>query len=194
MALMAMAQITLSVVIDVKATYRYYLLQSSTLAKPAKPTTFPPENVWDDVEPTYTDGSTNSLYFVDCTVFCDDTFSYSEVSLSSSYEAAKAAYNKAVNAQNNIVVVDTKVNDFRFDYDQFKSEVSRTYATIDSLTGYYTIDETNSLIEQTSDSIRLSVESLTIGAKNLIRNSATLIFDGYGFLADLNAENTTSVN
>lgn len=98
MAVKATAQITLSLVVDIKATYRYYLLQSSTLDAPVKPTTFPP-STWDDTEPTYTDGSTNSLYFVDCTVFCDDTFSYSEVSLSSSYEAAKAAYNKAANAQ-----------------------------------------------------------------------------------------------
>ena len=102
MAIKAKGQITLSSVVDVKATYRYYLLQSSTLNKPSKPTAYPPPSSWDDTEPSYTDGSTNSLYFVDCTVFCDDTFAYSEVSLSSSYEAAKAAYNKASNAQSSI--------------------------------------------------------------------------------------------
>lgn len=96
----ARAQITLSYLIDITASYRYYLLQSSTSAKPSKPTEFPPPSKWDDTEPTYTDGSTNSLYYVDCTVFSDDTFAYSEVSLSSSYEAAKIAYNKAVNAEN----------------------------------------------------------------------------------------------
>lgn len=100
MAIKARGQISLSVVVDVQATYRYYLLQSSTLAKPSKPTSYAPPTIWDDTEPMYTDGSTNSLYFVDCTVFCDGTFAYSEVSLSSSYEAAKAAYNKAQNAQN----------------------------------------------------------------------------------------------
>lgn len=100
MAVKASASITLSSVVDVKATYRYYLLQSSTLDKPSKPTTYPPTSAWGDTEPSYTEGSTNSLYFVDCTVFCDDTFVYSEVSISSSYEAAKVAYNKAVNAQN----------------------------------------------------------------------------------------------
>lgn len=100
MAIKATAQISLSSVVDVQATYRFYLLQSSTLTKPAKPTTYPPASPWDDVEPTYTSGSTTSLYLVDCTVFSDDTFAYSEVSLSSSYEAAKTAYNKAVNAQN----------------------------------------------------------------------------------------------
>lgn len=109
MAVIAQGQITLSSVVDVKATYRYYILQSSTLAKPSKPTTNPPPSTWDDVEPTYTEGSTKSLYFVDCTVFSDDTFDYSEVSLSSAYEAAKAAYNKAVNAQNGVNAVTTRV-------------------------------------------------------------------------------------
>ena len=100
MTVKAKAQITIVCVVDVKATYRYYLLQSSTLVKPSKPTSYPPDSKWDDTEPSYTSGSTNSLYFTDCTVFCDDTYSYSTVSLSSSYEAAKVAYNKAVNAQN----------------------------------------------------------------------------------------------
>jgi hypothetical protein len=103
MAVKAAGQITLSSVVDVAATYRYYLLQSSTAAIPPKPTAFPPA-VWDDVEPGYTDGSTNSLYTVDCTVFSDGTYVYSPVSLSSSYEAAKAAYNKATNALLHTVV------------------------------------------------------------------------------------------
>jgi len=75
----------------------YYKLQSSTLAKPAKPTTKVPSG-WDDTEPSYTPGSTNSLYVVELTEYTDGTWAYSEVSLSSSYEAAKEAYNKAANA------------------------------------------------------------------------------------------------
>lgn len=104
MAVKAAGQITLSSVVDVLATYRYYLLQSSTAAIPSKPTTFPPSSAWDDTEPGYTEGSTNSLYTVDCTVFSDYSFLYSAVSLSSSYEAAKAAYNKATNAMLHTVV------------------------------------------------------------------------------------------
>ena len=104
MAVKATGQITLTSVVDVYATYRYYLLQSSTATPPAKPTTFPPDSKWDDTEPTYTEGSTNSLYTVECTLFSDDSFLYSLVSLSSSYEAAKAAYNKAANALSHTVV------------------------------------------------------------------------------------------
>jgi len=104
MAVKAAGQITLTSVVDVTAVYRYYLLQSSTAAIPAAPKVFPPPSPWDDVEPTYTEGGTNSLYTTECTVFSDGSFLYSLVSLSSSYEAAKVAYNKATNALNRAVV------------------------------------------------------------------------------------------
>lgn len=77
----------------------YYSLQSS---KPTKPTTYPPSSTWSTTEPSYTAGSTKSLYFVDCVVFCDDTFQYSGVSLSSSYEAGKDAYSKAIDVEDRI--------------------------------------------------------------------------------------------
>lgn len=93
----ASATVTLSSIVDVKSVWRYYKLQLSNLTKPDKPIKNPPEG-WTTTEPSYTDGSTNNLYFCDLTVFCDDTFVYSDVSLSSSYEAAKAAYNKAIAA------------------------------------------------------------------------------------------------
>lgn len=99
MAVKASIQITISKVIDIYACYRYYKLQSSTLAKPDKPTTNPPSG-WSDTEPAYVSGSTNTLYFVDCNVYSDKTFTFSEVSKSSTYEAAKDAWNKANNAQN----------------------------------------------------------------------------------------------
>ena len=99
MAIRASALITLSSVVDISSTTRYYLLQSSTQATPAKPTASPPGGSWNDAEPAYTPGSTNSLYFVDRTIYSDGTWSYSAVSLSSSYEAAKQAYNKAANAE-----------------------------------------------------------------------------------------------
>ena len=99
MAVKASGGITLSAVRDLESCTRYYLLQSSTQAKPAKPTAKPPGGSWATSEPGYTSGSTNSLYFCDLNVFSDGSYAYSEVSLSSSYEAAKAAYNKAVGAE-----------------------------------------------------------------------------------------------
>lgn len=99
--------ITCSWQIDVKSITWYYLLQSSTLSPPAKPTTYDPTGLWSRTEPAYTEGSTNSLYIVERTVYSDDSFEYSDVSMSSSYEAAKQAYNKAINAQR---VVEEYVN------------------------------------------------------------------------------------
>jgi len=99
MAVKAKAEITLATIRDVQSVTRYYLLQSSTSSMPSKPNANPPGGSWVKTEPSYTSGSTNSLYFTDLTVFTDASFSYSDVSLSSSYEAAKAAYNKAVAAE-----------------------------------------------------------------------------------------------
>lgn len=95
MAVKAKAQITISRIVDIESVTRYYLLQSSTAAAPVVPTANPPGGNWVKTEPTYTTGSTNTLYFVDLTLFTNGTYSYSAVSTSSSYEAAKAAYNKA---------------------------------------------------------------------------------------------------
>ena len=81
--------------VDVTATCRYYLLQASNLSAPSKPTRNPPGGSWSKTEPSYTSGSTNTLYFVDLTVYSDGTWAYSSVSKSSAYEAAKEAYNKA---------------------------------------------------------------------------------------------------
>jgi len=135
MAVKASSSITLSSVVDVKATYRYYLLQSSTLAKPSKPTTYPPPSSWDDVEPTYTEGSTNSLYFVDLTLFSDDTWLYSEVSLSSSYEAAKIAYNKALSTEESLedtseeilATIEEQTSSIRSEYNTEITTIKTTY-------------------------------------------------------------------
>ena len=104
MAVKALATITLHAVVDVAAIYRYYKLQSSTADAPVKPDAKPEDpqreapSGWQVGEPTYTAGDTNSLYHVDLNLFSDGTFQYSSVSLSSSYEAAKQAYNEAATA------------------------------------------------------------------------------------------------
>ena len=89
--------ITLSTIRDIVSVTRYYKLQSSTLPTPDIPTDATIGS-WSTTEPSYTEGSTNSLYITDKTTFTFGAPEYSAVSLSSSYEAAKAAYNKAVNA------------------------------------------------------------------------------------------------
>jgi hypothetical protein len=99
MAIKASCTITISKYRDTDSVTRYYILQSSTASVPAKPTTLTPSG-WTTIEPDYTSGDTNTLYFTDRSVFSDGTFSYSDVSKSSSYEAAKEAYNKALSVEN----------------------------------------------------------------------------------------------
>lgn len=110
MAIRAKADITISRIVDIKSVTRYYLLQSSSLASPAKPTANPPTGSWATTEPAYTSASTNTLYFVDCTVYTNGTFTYSDVSKSSSYEAAKEAYNKAKSVEARVVSAETKIS------------------------------------------------------------------------------------
>ncbi len=101
MATKAKAEITISKIIDFDKVVRYYLLQSSTLAAPSKPADGAAiSSKWSKTEPSYTSGSTSTLYFVDQTVMSNGALKYSEVSKSSSYEAAKEAWNKANAAQN----------------------------------------------------------------------------------------------
>ena len=90
MAVKASSNITLFHVIDIDNVTIYYLLQSSTANPPAKPTTDNPGGNWTTTEPTYTEGSTNTLYTVTKTKFSDGNFEYTPVSKSSSYEAATA--------------------------------------------------------------------------------------------------------
>jgi len=104
-------EVTLYKVIDVDKVTRYYLLQSSTLAAPSKPADGAAiSSKWSKTEPSYTSGSTMTLYFVDQTAMSDGALKYSEVSKSSSYEAAKEAYNKAVAAAKTANNVQTAMN------------------------------------------------------------------------------------
>lgn len=104
-------EVTLYKVVDIDKVTRYYILQSSTLAAPSKPADGAAiSSKWSKTEPSYTSGSTSTLYFVDQTVMSNGALKYSEVSKSSSYEAAKEAWNKANAAQNTANNVNNNLN------------------------------------------------------------------------------------
>ena len=107
MAVIARESITIYHVLDISSVTWFYQLVASTASTPAQPTTLNPPTGWTGTEPSFNEDSTQSLYVVERTIFSDGTFSYSDVSLSSSYEAAKSAYNRsiaAMDAVNNIEV------------------------------------------------------------------------------------------
>ena len=51
MAVKAKEQVTVSWIIDIASTTKYYLLQSSTATPPSKPTANPPGGNWKTAEP-----------------------------------------------------------------------------------------------------------------------------------------------
>lgn len=124
MAVKASCEIVFYRVVDIDKVTRYYILQSSTSSAPSKPTANPPGGNWKTTEPSYTSGSTNTLYFVDLTVMTNGTYRYSEVSKSSSYEAAKEAYNLANTANNTANGLKTRVDDAYTEIESNKTEIS----------------------------------------------------------------------
>lgn len=100
MAVKGSATVTLSQYRDTESVTRYYKLQSSSLAAPDKPSNVKPNETpagWSKSEPAC--DITKTLYTCDVTVFSDKTTHVSDVSKSTSYEAAKEAWNKANKAQ-----------------------------------------------------------------------------------------------
>jgi len=107
---------TLSTITDVKAIYTYHCLISGTYAPGMAPT----DNIspldsnnqvkstititynsntytWTLAEPglDITNIDLNKLYYIDCTIFSNNTYDWGPALVSSSYEASKQAYNKA---------------------------------------------------------------------------------------------------
>ena len=164
------------------ATCRYYLLQASNLSAPSKPTRNPPGGSWSKTEPSYTSGSTNTLYFVDLTVFSDGTWAYSSVSKSSAYEAAKEAYNKAQAVQevlNGLTVVDasgvTKVNGGRIDT---KSLFAQDITATGTITGAQLI---GAILSGNAIDIQAVIDATSIGLKTeLVDNSYCLVLSAAG--------------
>lgn len=152
MAVKAKAEITLYKIISVDKVVRYYLLQSSTLAAPSKPADGAViGSNWSKTEPSYTSGSTSTLYFVVQTVLSNGTLKYSEVSKSSSYEAAKEAWNKANNAQKTADSANSKIdglqvggrNMLRGSSFDNQPNVNNTYIKYKNNSVKLTVDNTN---------------------------------------------------
>ena len=137
--------------VDVASVTRYYQLAASTASAPAKPTTNPPASAWTSKEPGYDGTTASTLYFTDLTVLSDGAFSYSDVSKSSAYEAAKQAYNKADNAQAGVKAVSTLIRETADGVEVGKSADGKTYSgthTLNSSDGFYVYGEDGAAMTQ----------------------------------------------
>lgn len=113
MAVRAQASCTLSTIVDVEAVYTYYYLASSTITineAPKDNVNQPGAStitivsggqnyVWQLTEPTLNivndviQTAVGQLYIIECTLFSNGTYDWGPLMTSSTYAAAKAAYN-----------------------------------------------------------------------------------------------------
>lgn len=107
MSRLVLTQITIKKERSISSTTWYYLLQPSNASAPDStnygnpPPTYSTTGYsgWSNIEPTYVVGDDRVLYVMVQTLYSDGTFSYSTPSISSSYEAAKDAYDEIVQAE-----------------------------------------------------------------------------------------------
>lgn len=138
--------ISLASVTDIQGIYRFYHLGPD---KPEVPTSYPPsDTVWSRTEPEYTLGNTDNLYYVDCTLFVNLSFSYGLVQLSSDYEASKKVYADALARIDNAVkITDSRINKEK---DAIRTEISEKYYDKENLDSQF--GEISTKLEQTKNS------------------------------------------
>ncbi len=82
--------------IDGSTSVTIAILGGKSSSVPSKPTTYPPTSEWFETEQV---GTGASQFSTVCTIYADDTFSYSDVTLSNANELAMDAYGKAEGAE-----------------------------------------------------------------------------------------------
>jgi hypothetical protein len=141
--------ISLASVTDIQGIYRFYHLGPD---KPDVPTSYPPsDTVWSRTEPEYTLGNTDNLYYVDCTLFVNLSFSYGLVQLSSDYEASKKVYADALARIDNAVkITDSQISKEK---DALRTEIWEKYYDKENLDSQF--GEISTKIEQTKNSVNV---------------------------------------
>lgn len=162
MTVKASDQVTLTDLTDISGSTNYYYSQASTLTAPSKPTTKNPSG-WTTTEPTV--DTTKSLYTSVRTDWSNGDFTWSDVSLSSSYEAAKAAYNKAVAAN----------------------------ATANATAQYFSHDNDGAHVMTTAESPNAGFNSLWTAAKLAFRSATTELMTISADLIELGKDSTSAV-
>ena len=169
-------QITLTRVVDIVSTTYFYLLMPSIAAAPNKPEVSPPPvyttdgyNGWSETEPGYTSGDTRSLYITIRTTYSDGSFNYTTPSLSSSYEAAKEAYNRAQSAMS-----------LAGDINQYFWNIPTAYST-NVPAGAYITEVQQSLFKPNPSGGNIVVQSTGITIRNGITQLASLTGNALNF-------------
>lgn len=148
--------ISLASVTDIQGIYRFYHLGPD---RPEVPTSYPPsDTVWSRTEPEYTLGNADNLYYVDCTLFVNLSFSYGLVQLSSDYEASKKVYADALARIDNAVkITDSQISKER---DALRTEIWEKYYDKESLDSQF--GEISTKIEQTKNSVNVEFTNFKV--------------------------------
>lgn len=172
----AVGHITLSRIVDVVSTTYFYLLMPSAAARPSKPTVSPPPvyetegySGWSETEPSYTSGDTRSLYITIRTIYGDGSFEYTTPSLSSSYEAAKTAYNRAQSAMS-----------LAGDINQYFWNLTSAYST-NVPAGTYITEVAQSLFKPNPSGGNVVIQSTGITIRDGITQLSSLTGQGLNF-------------
>lgn len=157
--------ISLASVTDIQGIYRFYHLGPD---KPEVPTSYPPsDTVWSRTEPEYTLGNTDNLYYVDCTLFVNLSFSYGLVQLSSDYEASKKVYADALARIDNAVkVTDSQIGKEK---DALRTEISEKYYDKENLDLQF--GEISTKLEQTKNSVNIEFTDFKADIDNSIKQN-----------------------
>lgn len=159
MAVIGSATVTLTQYRDIQSVTRYYKLQIVGSSAPSKPTTKPPSSDWTDSEPAC--DISKELYFCDLTIFSNGEWEYSKVSKSTSYEAAKEAYNKADNAQTTANTAKTDAATAQSTADTAKSNAAAAQNTADTAKANAATAQTAANNAQTKAEQALKASSVT---------------------------------
>lgn len=157
--------ISLASVTDIQGIYRFYHLGPD---KPDVPTSYPPsDTVWSRTEPEYTLGNTDNLYYVDCTLFVNLSFSYGLVQLSSDYEASKKVYAYALARIDNAVkITDSQISKEK---DALRTEISEKYYDKENLDSQF--GEISTKLEQTKNSVNIEFTDFKADIDNSIKQN-----------------------
>ena len=145
--------------VSISSVTPYYILATST---PSKPTANPPTG-WSATQPDL--DTTKTCYVVMLNVFSNSTFTYSDVSTLSEYEASKRSYNQAQEAKSvgekaleSTETIEGRIESVEGDFNDYKET---TGDTLTNLEGRISAEEsTSTSLERRTTIAESSIQSL----------------------------------
>lgn len=158
--------------LGIKSYTRWYYLAVEAPHKPAvKELTMP----WTIIEPMYEEGSAENLYYVDRVIFTNDSYTYTDVQVSSLYAAAKAMYEKTVRDREKILEM---LDDLTQSTNKKITETATSLIqSVES--NYYSSAEMDDVVAQLQTQITQNSKSIEFRFLESLKNITDLSEDTY---------------